>query len=303
MNNSPSIALLTCWYGEYPWYFPYFIKSCVYNPTIDFIILTDNTNTIPAKPENVKVIHKTLDEFKTNASERLGFKVAIDTPYKLCDFKPAYGFLFPEIIAPYTFWGHGDIDMVYGDIRGFMTDELLDNYDILTPREDITMGTFCLYRNDEQMNTLFMQSRDYKEVFTNPEHFCFDECNFLFTELAFGNSILDYHKHIQSMTYLAVKGSNDGDFRAFFDRIIVQGMYNKIRWENGKIIFNNKFECLFYDLIDYKVKCKNKTATFPIPDAYYFKRKGIKKVSSLKKLWLNTAVKFREFKERKAISS
>lgn len=303
MNNSPSIALLTCWYGEYPWYFPYFIKSCAYNPTIDFIILTDNINTIPEKPENVKVIYKTLDEFKTNASEKLGFKIAIDTPYKLCDFKPAYGFLFPEIIAPYTFWGHGDIDMVYGDIRGFMTDELLDNYDILTPREDFTMGTFCLYRNNKQMNTLFMQSRDYKLVFTNPEHFCFDECNFLFTELAFGNSILDYHKHIQSMTYLAVKGNNDGDFRAFFDRIIVQGMFNKVRWDNGKIIFNNKFECLFYDLIDYKVKCKNKTATFPIPDTYYFKRKGIKKVSSLKKLWLNTAVKFREFKERKAISS
>lgn len=303
MNNSPSIALITCWYGEYPWYFPYFIKSCLYNPTIDFIILTDNTNTIPEKPENVKVIYKTLDEFKTNASEKLGFKIVIDTPYKLCDFKPAYGFLFPEIIAPYTFWGHGDIDMVYGDIRGFMTDELLDDYDLLTPREDFTMGTFCLYRNNEQMNTLFMQSRDYKLVFTNKEHFCFDECNFLFTELAFGNSILDYHKHIQSMTYLAVKGNNDGDFRVFFDRIIIQGMYNKLRWDNGKIIFNNKFECLFYDLIDYKVKCKNKVASFPIPSTYYFKRKGIKKVSPLEKLWLNTAIKFREFKERKTISS
>ena len=31
-----SIAILTCWYGEYPWYFPYFIHSCVYNPSVDF---------------------------------------------------------------------------------------------------------------------------------------------------------------------------------------------------------------------------------------------------------------------------
>lgn len=303
MNNLPSIALLTCWYGEYPWYFPYFIKSCVHNPTVDFIILTDNKNTIPEKPENVKIIYKTLEEFKANSTAKLGFIVAIDTPYKLCDFKPAYGFLFPEIIAPYDFWGYGDIDMVYGDIRGFITAELLDNYDIINPREDITMGTFCLYRNNNQMNTLFMQSRDFKEVFSNPEHYCFDECNFLFTELASGNSILDYHRHIQSMTFLAVKGNNDGDFRAFFDRIIIQGMSDVIRWDNGKIIFNNKFECLFYDLIDYKVKCKNKVAILPIPEIYYFNRRGIKKVSALKIFWLNMVAKFRQFKEKNDSSS
>ena len=129
MKKQTSIALLTCWYGSYPWYFPYFIHSCIYNPTVDFYIITDNTETIPNKPDNVKIIYKTIDEFKKNASEKLGFQVCIDNAYKLCDFKPAYGFIFSEILKEYDFWGHGDIDMVYGNIREFMTEELLQNHD------------------------------------------------------------------------------------------------------------------------------------------------------------------------------
>jgi len=121
MKNSPTIAILTCWYGDYPWYLPYFIKSCTYNPSIDFIIITENLTTIPNKPSNVIIIYKSFDEFKNNANSKLGFRVALNTPYKLNDFKPAYGFLFPEIFSQYDFWGHADIDMVYGNIRGIMT--------------------------------------------------------------------------------------------------------------------------------------------------------------------------------------
>ena len=291
-----TIAILTFWYGEYPWYMPYFIHSCKYNPTIDFIILTDNTNTIFDKPSNVKVVYKTLEEFKERASAKLGFMVTIETPYKLCDFKPTYGFLFPEIVQNYDFWGHGDIDMVYGNIRNFMTNEILNLYDIISSRNDITTGTFLLYRNNIKMNTLFMQSRDYKQVYTDAEHYCFDECNFLFTELQRGDSILDYPNNIQSMTYLAVKGDMEGQFRAFFDYIIVQGMSNNIRWDNGIIIYDSQFECMFYDLIKYKVQCKAKTVTYPIPDVLYFNKKGVNKNSSWKLISLKIKAKWRLLK-------
>ena len=120
------ICLITCWYGTYPWYFSYFIHSCSYNPTIDFYIITDNQQIINNKPENVKIIYKTLEEIKALASKKLGFALNINCPYKLCDFKPAYGFLFPELIKDYDFWGHGDLDVVYGNIRNFMTKEILN---------------------------------------------------------------------------------------------------------------------------------------------------------------------------------
>ena len=113
------IALMTCWYGPYPWYFPYFVRTIGFSPTIDFIIITDNTEEIPNKPENLKIVYRTMDELKDNFSSKLGFIVNIDSPYKLCDFKPAYGFLFQDIVNGYDFWGHIDLDVVFGDVQKY----------------------------------------------------------------------------------------------------------------------------------------------------------------------------------------
>lgn len=76
------ITIITCWYSSYPWYFPYFIYSCSYNPTIDFFIISDNKKAIPNKPKNVKLIFKTLEEISMIASKKLGFTANIDWPYK-----------------------------------------------------------------------------------------------------------------------------------------------------------------------------------------------------------------------------
>ena len=269
------IAILTCWYGSYPWYFPYFIHSCSSNPTIDFYLITDNLKAIENKPSNVKIIHKTLEEIKLTASKKLGFAINIDHPYKLCDFKPTYGFLFPEIIKGYDFWGHGDIDVVYGNIRNFMTKEILTTHDIISSRHDYTTGTFCLFRNNNFINHLFMESKDYKNVLSSAEHFCFDECNFLFQELQNGASIFDFPDNIQSMTYVVKKAEAEGKLKAFFDFIIIEGATGKIKWQNGKIIYKDLYEAMFYHLIKFKTQCKRPKILNPIPDTFYFTPKKI----------------------------
>jgi len=60
----------------------------------------------------------------------LGFEVDIESEYKLCDFKPAYGLIFSEHFKDYDFWGYCDIDIIFGNIRAYMTDVLLNEYDI-----------------------------------------------------------------------------------------------------------------------------------------------------------------------------
>ena len=274
-----SIVILTCWYGTYPWYFPYFIHSCLFNPTIDFIIITDNTEPIQNKPTNVKIIYKPFEEIKAIAFQKLGFTISIDNPYKLCDFKPAYGFLFPEIIHGYDFWGHGDMDIVYGNIRDFMTEDILNTYDVISSRHDYITGTFCLFKNNEQLNTLFMQSKDYKKVFGNAAHYCFDECNFLFQELQNGASIFDYPDNIQSMTYVVKKAAKEGKLKAFFDFIIIEGTPGRIKWEKGKIIYKNLYEAMFYHLIKFKTACKSHVVLNPMPDTFYFTPTKINKRS------------------------
>jgi hypothetical protein len=292
MNKESSIALLTCWYGNYPWYLPYFIHSCKHNPTIDFIIVTDNQEVISNKPNNVIVIHKTLEEVKTIASEKLGFAINFEKAYKFCDLKPAFGLFFQDIFESYDFWGHGDIDMVYGDIRGFMTPEVLDNHDIISAHHNFITGTFCLYRNNAQMRTLFTESRDYKRVFSDPVYQGFDECSFLFYDLQAGVSILNFPDHTESMTYVVKKAEAEGRLRPFFDFILIQGISNRIKWDKGSIVYLERMEGMFYDLIKYKVECKSQFIIDPIPDVFYFHPKGARTISKFRAFVLKTKARF-----------
>jgi hypothetical protein len=91
------VAIIVCWNGSWPWHFPFFLHTCSYNRTIDFIICTDkNPPNETYIPPNVKFIPLSLSDLNKLFSKKLGFGVNIEYPYKLCDFKPAYGFLFDE---------------------------------------------------------------------------------------------------------------------------------------------------------------------------------------------------------------
>jgi len=52
-------------------------------------------------------------------------------------------------------------------IRAFMTDELLNEYDVISARHDYLTGCFALYRNQPYFRELFKQSKDYRKVFTD----------------------------------------------------------------------------------------------------------------------------------------
>ena len=114
--NPPSIAFLICWQGNYPWYFPYFLHSCRYNPDIDFLIFTSNEDAKLDLPANAKIIPCSIAQFKAAAAKALGFKVAAESGYKLYEFKPAYGFIFFDYIKDYDFWGYCDVDVIFGNI-------------------------------------------------------------------------------------------------------------------------------------------------------------------------------------------
>jgi hypothetical protein len=271
-----SIAVLTCWYGDYPWYFPYYVHSCSFSPTIDFYIITDNLDEIKQKPDNLIVIHKTLDDIKCLASKKLGFEVSLDYSYKLNDFKPAYGFLFPEVFQGYDYWGQSDLDLIYGDIRGFLTDEILNSYDFLSMRHDYTTGCFSLYRNNEKMNRLFMKSKDYKSVFSNYESCCFDECGKLGYE-PFGNgkTILEFETDIESFTHVIKRSEMTGEIKAHFDFILFEGYPGGIVFDNGRVILGKKLEGVMYHLIFFKKVSTTFKVPKTIPNKYYISKSRI----------------------------
>lgn len=88
-----------------------------------------------------------------------------------------YGFLFEDEIKNYDFWGHCDVDLIFGDIRHFITEEVLSNYDRILSR-----GHFSLYRNNDECNRFFLRSIDntvginsFDVVLNSAKSFAFDE--------------------------------------------------------------------------------------------------------------------------------
>lgn len=161
------------YFGRFPDTFPIFLKSCRENPDFDWLLLTNDDRPF-AYPENVHPERCTLAEFLTLAEERLGFPVRVDEPHKLCDFKPAYGFLLEDRLQDYRFWGYCDLDTVMGKLGSLLTEELLENYDKL-----FCLGHMTIFRNTPENNRVFMAEHNgrllYREVFTSAETVWFDE--------------------------------------------------------------------------------------------------------------------------------
>ena len=173
MNDKKCILILP-YFGKFNNYFSMFLKSCAYNPSYNWLILTDN-NICYDYPKNVEVIKTTLSSIKKLAEKKLGFLVGLDSAYKLCDFKPTYGLLFEEYIKDYAYWGHCDCDLIFGNLDKLLTPLLKEGiYDKL-----FAAGHLTLYRNTYDNNRRFMKKYKgeliYKTALTQKEIYIFDE--------------------------------------------------------------------------------------------------------------------------------
>ncbi len=268
MTQFKPLALLVCYFGKLPWYFDYFLHSCKYNPTVDFFIITNDNGYCKSLPPNVKLIHRTLAEINVLATEKLGFTVDISYGYKFCDFKPAYGCIFSDLLRGYDWWGHTDLDIVFGDIRNFITDDILDDYDLISVRPDWLPGCFLLFKNTGKINALFTHSKDYKKVFSSDKHYCFDETNFAHDEFSDGKSYLEVDTEIESMMHVVKRLEADNYIKPYFDLHIIEGVPGKLKWQNGKLFYRGRYEILLYHLIRLKKHYVPKTKNINVPDTF-----------------------------------
>lgn len=171
------IAIIIPWYGKIPNYLPLFLKGLELNVSVlDVLFYTDAIIPVDYKiPNNFKVIPLSWQQLVQKLKDKVGEEVNINSPYKLCDYKPMYGSVFEEDLVDYTFWGYGDIDLIYGDLSRFMPFDGIDNYDVLTFRENIMHGPFCIIRNNPYLNSLYRKTNNLARVIASPDHVAFDE--------------------------------------------------------------------------------------------------------------------------------
>lgn len=154
------------------------LQGCAANPDITFLLLTDDAEALKVcMPENVKGIYMGWDDCVALLRSKFEFEITLNDPYKLCDFKPAYGYIFSEQLKGFGFWGHVDSsDTIMGNLRKFVSDEMMETYDKIH-----SFGHFTLYRNTPEINLRFQIPPTcgitIQELFSRAEVTGFDEMN------------------------------------------------------------------------------------------------------------------------------
>lgn len=233
-----TILLICPYFGKFPKYqFPLWLQSCSYNATIDWLIITDD-NTSYDYPPNVKVQYTEWETFKQRVQSNFDFPISLERPFKICDFRPAFGEIFQEELEGYDFWGHTDIsDTIYGDLRKYLTEEKLTNAEKV-----MLLGHFSLFRNTNEVNQRYKlptkSGMTYKDVFTTEKSMVFDECvphsiNRFFVEYEYPiTDIRDFCFDITEQTPNFTQHVIADDWSHFYDPT---GHVYCVQWKKGKV--------------------------------------------------------------------
>lgn len=174
-SSFSTIAFVVPYFGKFNAYFQLWLNSCAANPTIDWLLFTDDRRSYNYPP-NVHVAYTDLSEIKRRAESTLGCQVCLESPYKLCDFKPFYGVIFARELKEYDFWGYCDVDLIWGDIRRFLPESLLAANDKI-----FSYGHCTILRNTNVINLFFELSTKgvvpWRKVVSEPYIFLYDEAD------------------------------------------------------------------------------------------------------------------------------
>lgn len=228
-------AIIIVWIGRLPSYFPLWLRSLEKNTSFDFLLFTDQK--IEHKiPSNLSIFNLTLSDLSDTISKKLSLSVKIIYPYKICDFKPAFGEIFSGYLSGYAFWGCCDLDLLFGDLEKYITDEILSSY-----KKILVRGHLTLYKNESDINAAYRSSKkiDHKALFETQSHYyLFDEwfgIYKIFKEL----EIEQYHEEIMA------------DIKVYSARVVCTNIENFNKqifvWEEGDVkqyyLGDGKLEC------------------------------------------------------------
>lgn len=240
-----SIHLLIPYFGKLPNWFPLFLKSCGANPTIQFNLFGDDAAFDHLLPRNFKRHPMNLAQFNLASSQAIGSHVKITSTRKVCDFKPMLGLIFQQHLENADFWGYCDIDLIFGNIRQFVTTQFLNEYDVISSGDGFLAGHFSIFRNSEKTRLLFERSKDIESVLTSERCLVFDELG-PSAKWHFPGFTIDSDGSIEAMTQLVSAARDSGDLRVLLGLPIVNDPDQpfrdnySLRWTNLGLFDNER---------------------------------------------------------------
>ena len=169
-----TIAILIPYFGKWPEWVELFFDSVERNTTIDFHFLTNCDVTI-SKATNVFFHEMTFEEYIQNAQRHINVPINIPNPYKICDLRPLFGLIHYDIIKQYDYYGWTDVDLLFGDIREFYTDEILAGHEVFSTHSTRISGHLALFKNTLENKTKYLSIYNWENAVQNPNFVGIDE--------------------------------------------------------------------------------------------------------------------------------
>jgi len=223
------IILIQLWLGPIPDYFWYHYDTVKKIEGIDFLFVTDQDITLDSK--NHTVVKTTMEEIDLKLSDRLGCDIKIKNNKKISDLKAASGDLFSEYIDGYDYFGWYDIDTLFGDVYGYVSQYLYE-YDFISVGgkqfHNRLSGPFTLVRNTKELRELYRG-----DIFIAGLE---DESSISAYEESTLNEIANERYTVKIISEYNLEESNGG-----------KNTYD-VCWSNGKIYIHDE-EKMFYHFL------------------------------------------------------
>lgn len=168
------IAIFIPYFGKWPEWYPLYFETLRRNSSIDFLFYTDCDISVCDAP-NVKFFKIEFDQYIDLVNERLGYPFHPKMAYKLCDLRPFFGYIHADLFSSYQFYGWTDMDLLFGDIRSFYTEDILARYDVLSTHAHRVSGHLALFRNTPKNRLIFHKVYAWQQALDKEQYVGIDE--------------------------------------------------------------------------------------------------------------------------------
>lgn len=141
--------------GQYGWYWKIFTPNKYKNV-----------------PDNVEIVDMTAEQYAELVEKKLGIKPNLFITDKgipsihITDFYIFSGVVFEDYIKDFDWWGITNMDVVYGRLDHFISDEILNTAEIFTDDVHAINGVFSLFKNIPKINNLYQEISNWKDFIT-----------------------------------------------------------------------------------------------------------------------------------------
>lgn len=274
-----------------PPYLRLYLKSVELNPKLEVLFFTNLDFDHLNPPTNLKIFKMELSDINSLIETKLNLQVELKDAYKLCDYKPTYGLLFEDYIQHSNYWGFGDIDLIYGNLKKYppFTNNI---FDIISFRKDWISGSLTYFRNNDFNNNLFKKSKHWKKVLKDiDQYYGFDEISFCkngengFMSLKQGKTFEELNTNVESFTEVVkTETSISTHFETLAKESISKSMLLSYKdrgifiYTSGNSDFQKGREFPYYHFISEKNNGKFEYPKWKeIPDEFYISQYGFHK--------------------------